>query len=102
MNDDEVVQQHQGHLREGEMCPQERDIEAASQQYRSAKEQHDSLSDEGDCESEERKNHERNTRLREHGGEIRNRQRLPEQDAAVAALAVERVEAVKDRDNSGG
>ena len=46
-------------------------------------------------EGEQRQNHERNARLREHGGEIGNRQRLPEQDAAIATFAVQRVEAIE-------
>ena len=45
---------------------------------------------------------ERNARLGEHRREIRDRQRLPEQDAAVAALAVQRVEAVEDADDERG
>ena len=44
----------------------------------------------------ERQNDEGNGGLREHGGEVGNRQRLPEQDAAIAALAVQRVERVEN------
>ena len=38
----------------------------------------------------------------EHGREIGDRQRLPEQDAAVAPLAVQRVEAIEKPDDHGG
>ena len=55
------------------------------------------LQGDGDREDEQRQNHERNARLREHGREIGNRQRLPEQDAAIATFAVQRVERVEDR-----
>ena len=40
-----------------------------------------------------------NGELREHGGEVGNRQRLPEQDAAIAALSVQRVERVENPDD---
>ena len=56
------------------------------------------VSDEGD----QRQNHERDARLGEHGREIGDRQRLPEQDAAIAAFAVQRVETVEDADDEGG
>jgi hypothetical protein len=49
-------------------------------------------------EGDERQHDDRNARLGEHGGAIRDRQRLPEQDAAVAALAVERIERVEQSD----
>ena len=75
------------------------DTQAADQQDGAAQQQHDQLHDNGDREAEQRQNHERNARLREHGREIGNRQRLPEQDAAIAALAVQRVERVENPDD---
>ena len=51
------------------------------------------------AKAEQRQNHERNARLRQHGREIGNRQRLPEQDAAVAAFAVQRVETIEHPDD---
>ena len=38
----------------------------------------------------------------EHRGEIGNRQRLPEQDAAIATFAVQRIETVEDHDDERG
>ena len=45
---------------------------------------------------------ERNGRLGKHGREIRNRQRFPKQNAAIATFAVQRIETVKDADDERG
>ena len=44
----------------------------------------------------------RNARLREHGGGIGDGQRLPEENAAIATFAVQRVEAVEEADDHCG
>ena len=51
---------------------------------------------------EQWQNDERNARFREHGGDIGHRQRLPEQNAAVAAFAVQRVETIKHTHDDTG
>ena len=73
-----------------------------AQQDDGAQQQHDQLRGEDEHEGEQRQDHERDARLREHRREVRDRQRLPEQDAAIAALAVQRVEAVEHADEEGG
>src|ERR1700686_157302 len=60
------------------------------------------MKDYGYRENEERKNYERNAGLREHRRKIGNGERLPEQDAAIATLAVQRVERVEETDDEGG
>ena len=46
-----------------------------------------------------RQDHQRNEHLREDGGEIRDWQRFPKQNAAVATFAVQRIETVEDADD---
>ena len=75
---------------------------SAAEQNCAAEQQHDELGGDGDEESEQRKNDERNARLREHGGEIGDGQRLPEEDAAIASLAVKGFETIKDGDEKSG
>ncbi len=50
----------------------------------------------------QRENDERDACLREHGGGVGDGQRLPEEDAAIAAFAVQRVEAVEHADDHSG
>jgi hypothetical protein len=91
-NHGQSVEQHQFHLEQRQLSPQRRGTPTAHQQRCGAQQQHDQLQDNGDREDEQRQNQERNARLREHGRKIGNRQRLPEQDAAIATFAVQRVE----------
>src|SRR5256884_9772218 len=79
-------------MEERHPCPERPGTQAAAQQ------EHDKLCDHRDGEAEERQNDEGNGELREHGGEVGNWQRLPEQDAAIAALSVQRVERVENPD----
>ncbi len=55
-----------------------------------------------DREGEGRQNHQRNEHLREDGGKIRNRQRFPKQNAAIATFAVQRIETVEDAHDEHG
>ena len=50
--------------------------------------QHDHLHANDDRERNQRQNHQRNGYLRKHRGEIRNWQRLPEEDAAIATFTM--------------
>ncbi len=84
------------------MSPQGRDTAAAHQQGRGAQHQHDQLQGDSDGEDDQRQNHEGNAGLGEHGRKVGNRQRLPEQDAAIAAFSVERIETVEDYDDERG
>ena len=94
----QVVEQHQRHLEQRNVSPQEGDTLPVAQQNEGAEHQHEPLGSDGDCEGEQRDNHDWDGRLGEHRGEVRNRQRLPEQDAAVAPFPVQRVETIKQRD----
>src|SRR5438094_10293217 len=84
------------------MCPQRPETQTATEKYCAAQQQHDPLRDNSDREGEQRENHERDARLREYCGEIGDRQRLPEQNAAIATFAVQRVETVEHRDDKIG
>ncbi len=91
----QVVEQQQRHLEQRQFVHSAATLIPLASSTDAAQQQHDQLHGNGDREGEQRQNDERNARLREHGGEIGNRQRLPEQDAAIAALAVQRVETIK-------
>src|SRR5258708_12692420 len=81
------------------LCPKRRDTETAPQQFGGAQQQHEEMRGNGDREGEQWQNDERNARLREHGDEIRNRKRLPEQDAALAALPVQPLQTIEQPAN---
>src|SRR6267378_2663200 len=76
-----------------------RSRETARQQHRAADEQHKKLRDSDDYENNRRQNRERNDRLGKDSREVRDRQRFPKQNAAIAAFAVKRVKAVEETDN---
>src|SRR5437879_2053759 len=57
------------------------------------------MQDDADYEHERRQHYERNAGLRQDSGAIGNRERLPKEDAAIATLAVQRIERVKDADD---
>src|SRR5258708_4726556 len=97
----QTVEEHKFHLEQWQVCPQRRGP-SEQQQYRRAEEQHHQMEDYGDGENEERQNYDRNAGLGEHSRKIGNGHRLPEQDAAIATLAVQRVERVEDTDDEGG
>jgi hypothetical protein len=63
---------------------------------------HHDLEGEDHDERDRRHDDHRDGHLGEHRDGVRNRQRLPEQDAAVAPLAVQRVEAVEEGDEVRG
>src|SRR5438309_10858998 len=83
-------------MEERHPCPERPHTQAAAQQDCTAQQQHDELRDNSDGETEQRQNDEGNGELGEHCGEVGNWQRLPEQDAAIAALSVQRVERVEN------
>jgi len=56
----------------------------------------------GDRECEQRKNHNRNRSLRQNRNEIRHRQRLPKQNAAIAAFAVEGFDGIEKPNHDYG
>src|SRR5260370_41803135 len=85
-------------MEERHPCPERPDTQAAAQLECAAQQQHDELRDNSDGEAEERQNDQGNGELREYGGEVGNWQRLPKQDAAIAALTVQRVERVENPD----
>ena len=77
------------------MRPKCASTQTLPEQYRAAQEQHDPLRGNGDRKGDQRENDEGDARLREYGGGVGNGQRLPEQDAAIATFAVQRVEAIE-------
>ena len=81
---------------EREFIPERRASCPASEKYRAAQHQHGNVRGDRNRERNERHHHDRNTHLGKHSRAIWNRQRFPEQDAAVAAFAVECIETVKD------
>ena len=83
------------------MRPKGRDAQTAGQQNHATEQHHDGLCYDGDGEGQQWQNDERNTSLREHNREIGNRHRLPEQDAAIAAFAIESVWRVENADEEG-
>src|SRR6202521_3500180 len=89
-------------MEERHPCPERPDTLAAAQVECAAQQQHDKLRDNSDREAEKRQYDEGNGELREHGGEVGNWQRLPEKDAAIAALSVQRVERVENPDDKTG
>src|ERR1700694_4621638 len=89
-------------MEERHPCPERPDTLAAAQVECAAQQQHDKLRDNSDREAEKRQYDEGNGELREHGGEVGNWQRLPEKDAAIAALSVQRVERVENPDDETG
>src|ERR1700758_4919322 len=99
MNGQNVVEQDHRQVEEGCVCPVHAEIQAAAQQDYTAQQEHEELRDNGDGETEHWQNDQGNCELREHGGEVGNRQRLPEEDAAIAALPVESVERVENPDD---
>ena len=86
-------------MEERHVCPERSDAQATAQQCHAAQKQHDKLSGNSDGETEQRQNDQGNREFREHGGEIGNGQRLPEEDAAIAALSVQGVERVENPDD---
>src|SRR6267154_4768788 len=99
MNGRNMVEEHQRNVEEGHPYPESANILAAAKQCSAAQQQHDKLRGNGDGETQERQNNEGNGELREHGGEVGNRQRLPEENAAIAALSVQGVERVENPDD---
>ena len=99
---DQVVEQHHGVLGEGQAAVQGAGVDAAGVEDRDVDEQHEGLRYDGDAPGEERKKDEGNRGFGEDGGEVGDGEGLPEEDAAVAALAVEGVEAIEDADEEGG
>ena len=91
----DAVKQHQGHFRQRHVGPHRSCAHAVGGQDDRAQHPHDELHDDDGGETDGRNHHQRNAEFRQHGGEIGNRQGLPKQNAAVAAFAVQRVQAVK-------
>src|SRR4051812_40782622 len=84
------------------MAPRRGGTVAAAEQNCATKYHHDDVCSYGDEKSEQRKNDERNAGLRKHSGEIGDRQRLPEENAAIASLTVKSLETIKDGDEKSG
>ena len=93
----QAVEQHQRHPEQRQPRPQRRRSRRSPAGRRCSAARMTSCVATTIAKASSRQHHERDARLREHRREVRDRQRLPEQDAAIAPLAVERVEAVERR-----
>src|SRR5579862_4528126 len=100
MHGDHVI--GEGQEEEHGLNPKRADRQSAGAECEGAQQEHDRLCDKKDRDGEEWKNDVRNAGLGKHRGQIGNGQRLPEQDAAIAALAIKGVEAIEDRDEHSG
>ena len=102
MHGHQVEEQPLRDLPQPDMRPYRGNAETGCQQHGGGEQQHDPERDHGDGEGEQREDEQRNARLGQHGGEIGNRQRLPEKNAAIATFGVQGIETVKQRDDTGG
>ena len=88
MNGEKVVKQYQRNLNERSLSPHHGYVDAAPCKHHGAEQKHDELSGNRDEKTDDRQDDDGNGCLREHGCDIRDRKRLPEQNAAIVALSV--------------
>jgi hypothetical protein len=99
---EQMVEEHDAVLGEGKAGVESGGVHPPGVEDGQVDEQHDGLRDDGDGPGEEGQKDEGDGRLGEDRGEVGDREGLPEENAAIAALAVESVEGIEDSDEEGG
>src|SRR4051794_30025418 len=96
MDRHQMVEPDNGDTEEAGFCPQSGDIHPAACKYRAAQDKHEELRSNRDNEAEKGQNENRDSELRQYSGCIRHWQRLPEKNAAIAALPVKGIQGIDE------